>query len=396
MRARTRLILDIALLAGFVAAYRPSWTGITLHQWLSIAIVVPALVHLIVNWEWALRIVRTFIQKLFSASRLNFVVDSALLLTTTAVTVSGFMVSPGLIAPLGIHVAHALEWHLVHSWTADATIVLVLVHTALHWRWWLSASKQLFGQRPEATTARPALTPSTAATATMANAVARSARTSRASATARGGRHAVGHGKSRVGTRAKQAAAERAAVRRTVSVLGLTTFLGFAIFTGIGLASPLFPKTLAPQTVAGGHAKTLVCPKTGCSASSCHADSGMSAQEFYKKHPDAVTTASTAKPSTRSAKRPAKHAASFAHVPAMQTTVAALDPIVPPAAKVAASASPAKATAAATATSKPAAKAAAKPAAKPVVKKKLQTCPQTGCQRARCHADYGQSASSFY
>jgi len=185
-------------------------------------------------------------------------------------------------------------------------------------------------------------------------------------------------------------------MRRTVSVLGLTTFLGFAIFTGVGLASPLFPKTMAPQTVAGGHAKTLVCPKTGCSATSCHADYGMSAAVFYKKHPEAVT-ASTAKSSTaRSAKRSTKRTASFAHLPAMQTTVAALNPIVPPAAKDAAGASPAKATAAATVASKPVAKAAAKPAAKPFAKKKLQTCPRTGCQRARCHADYGQSASSFY
>ena len=64
MRARTRFLLDIALMIAFVAAYRPTWTGITFHQWLSIAIIVPLLLHVVVNWEWALRILRTFIRLL--------------------------------------------------------------------------------------------------------------------------------------------------------------------------------------------------------------------------------------------------------------------------------------------------------------------------------------------
>jgi hypothetical protein len=388
MRARTRLFLDSALLIGFIAAYRPTWTGISLHQWLCIAIVAPALVHLIVNWEWAVRIIRTFVKKLFSASRLNFVVDSLLLVSTVAVTVSGFMVSPDLIAPLGIRVAHPLEWHLVHSWTANATILIVLLHTGLHWRWLLAAANQLAGpDRPSS--ARRAGTPGLGAAAVMATAVARSGRTARVGSAGRSGARrgvrAASRG-SRVGARAQQAAAERAAMRRTFSVLALTTFLGFAIFTGVGLASPLFPSTASPKSNAGTSAKTLVCPQTGCTASSCHADSGMTPAEFYEKNPAAVVK-------KRPAKKPRRRTTSFAHVPPMQAHLSALEPIVPATAKPAATAAPAATPARSVAPSKPAAKAASKPASKP---KKLQTCPHTGCQRSSCHADFGKSASSFY
>lgn len=386
MRARTRLFLDIALLVGFVAAYRPTWTGITLHQWLSIAIIAPALVHLVVNWEWALRIVRTFIKKLFSASRINFVIDSVLLLSTVAVTVSGFMVSPGLIAPLGIHVAHPLEWHIVHSWTADATILILLLHTALHWRWLLATAKRVLAPG-ETASSRRSTAPSYGAAATMATAVSRSSRTTRArSANHSRGRGRDGAATSRVGMRAQQAAAERAVVWRTLSVLGLTTFLGFAVFTGAGIASPLFPTT-APAT-AGTSGKTLVCPSTGCKASSCHAGSGMSPAEFYKKTP----AAAAAKHAT---KKPKHRRTSIARVPSVQVHIPALSPIAPPTPKTAsgATALAARATVAATAP-KTAAKAAPKPAPKPA--KKLQTCPRTGCQRSSCHADSGQSASSFY
>ena len=390
MRARTRLFLDIALLVGFVAAYRPTWTGITLHQWLSIAIIAPALVHLVVNWEWALRILRTFVKKLLSTSRLNFVVDSVLLLATVAVTVSGFMVSPGLIAPLGIHVMHPLEWHLVHSWTADATILVLLLHTALHWRWLLATTRRVFAPGEAASPRRTAV-PSYGVAATMATAVARSSRNTRGRSANRGrGRSGGREGTraSRVGMRAEQAAAERATLWRTFSVMGLTAFLGFAIFTGVGIASPLFPDAGYPKTSAGKSAATLVCPSTGCKASSCHSGSGMSPAEFYKKTP----AASAAKHAT---KKPKRRRTSIARVPSVHKHLPALAPIAPPKPKTTATA-PAAAGAGvvAASASKATAKAAPKPAPKPA--KKLRTCPKTGCQRSSCHADSGQSASSFY
>ena len=390
MRARTRLFLDTALLIGFVAAYRPTWTGITLHQWLSIAIVVPALVHLIVNWEWAIRIVRTFLQRLFSASRLNFVVDCFLLLATVTVTVSGFMVSPALIAPFGIHASHPLEWRLVHSWSADATILIVLLHTALHWRWLLAATKQLVGSSSRTAAPRTVAAPRLGTAAVAATAVARSSRTTRGRSRASSRGRTRGAGTSRVGARAAQAAAERAAVRRTFSVLGLSAFLGFAIFTGVGLAGPLFPSTPpSAKTVAGKPAKLQTCPKTGCQASLCHADYGQSAAQFYKKSKATVKQASRKnKPKTSttytSAASP-KHATSIAKF---------VEPVAPPASSATAT-SKKTATPAASAPAKATAHVAAKAAAKPK-KKKLMTCPHTGCQRSSCHADAGESASQFY
>ena len=389
MRARTRLFLDTALLLGFVAAYRPTWTGITLHQWLSIAIVAPALVHLIVNWEWAIRIVRTFLQRLFSASRLNFVVDCTLLLATVTVTVSGFMVSPALIAPFGIHASRPLEWHLVHSWSADATILIVLLHTALHWRWLLAAIKQLVGSSSRAAAPRTAVEPNLGAAAVAATAVARSSRTTRDRSGASGRGRTRGAGTSRVGARAAKAAAERAAARRTFSVLGLSAFLGFAIFTGVGLASPLFPSTPpSVKTVAGKPVKMQTCPKTGCQASLCHADYGQSAAQFYKNSKATVKKASAKKKTktstTYTSATSPKHATSIAK---------SVEPVAPPASS--ATVTSKKTTAMASTPAKATVHVAAKPAAKPK-KKKLMTCPHTGCQRSSCHADAGESAAKFY
>ena len=122
MRARTRLALDASLLVAFIAAYRPAWTGLTVHQWLSLVIVAPLLVHGVVNWEWTLRIARTFFERLLHMSRLNLAIDSALFLSAVCVMVSGVMVSPMLLSLLGVHSMQAPVWHLIHKWSANATI----------------------------------------------------------------------------------------------------------------------------------------------------------------------------------------------------------------------------------------------------------------------------------
>jgi len=143
MRARSRFALDIALAVGLLAAYRPTWTGISLHQWLSIAIIAPLLAHLVVNWQWTLRVLRTFVHRLLSASRLNFAIDAALLVSTVAVMLSGFMVSPLLLSPLGIQPSNPLVWHELHLWSANATIALFAIHAAMHWRWFVATAQRL-------------------------------------------------------------------------------------------------------------------------------------------------------------------------------------------------------------------------------------------------------------
>jgi hypothetical protein len=364
MRTRTRFLLDIALTIGLVAAYKPEWTGISFHQWLSIAIIAPLLLHLVVNWEWALRVLRTFVQRLLSTSRLNFLIDSALLVSTVAVMLSGFMVSPAIIAPLGIKPTNPLAWHVTHSWSANATIVLFAIHALLHWRWFLSAAKR-FAQPAVAISGRSR---GGLGVAAVSGASVAAPRSTSASETPR---------RSRVGSRAAQAAAERATAFRTASVLALTGVLGLAIFVSVGVASPLLGSSSKSGGVAA--AGSMVCPQTGCTASKCHATYGKSAASFY----------GTKKKST--AKRPVARKAksrTVAHATATKTASSA---------HVTSSATTSKKTAAAkpkvrvAATPKP----AAKPAPKPTPKKRM-TCPATGCSASSCHATHGQSASSYY
>ncbi len=135
MSARARLGLDAGLFAVLLIAYYPARTGLAVHEWLSVAIIVPLLLHLVLNWDWVTKIVTRFARKLLSASRVNFVVDTLLFVAAVAVVLSGIVVSQSIAGFFGIANNPSVIWYALHSVSANATIALVVVHLGLHWRW---------------------------------------------------------------------------------------------------------------------------------------------------------------------------------------------------------------------------------------------------------------------
>ena len=298
MRARTRFLLDLIIACGLIAAYQPGWTGISLHEWVSIAIIVPLAVHLVVNWEWCVRIARTFVQRLFHASRANFVVDAALLVASVAVMLSGVMVSR-IPAWLGADVAQPVAWAALHSWSADAIIALFAVHALLHRKWIVATAKRLVPESGASTRGLARTPRRGAASAGIAAAV-------------------VAGGPSPAQTRrAARLAAEKAAARRKAGALGVATVtlaLGSLIFASVALAggtaapatanattgtprrgaarrsatanapAAQAPAAQAAPTPATPSSATLACPRTGCMASTCHGTAGVSASVWYKTH----------------------------------------------------------------------------------------------------------------
>jgi len=73
--------------------------------------------------------------KLRTRSRINRAVDSLLFLATVAVMLSGMLVSQVIAPALHMGLTTSGQWVAIHALSAKATFLLLLVHTALHWRW---------------------------------------------------------------------------------------------------------------------------------------------------------------------------------------------------------------------------------------------------------------------
>ena len=135
MTNRTRLALDLGLFVALLVAFFPRFTGISVHEWLSLAIFVPTVIHLAVNWDWVTRTVTRFLRRIRLMSRTNLVVDGLLFVATVTVMLSGMMVSQAIASTLGMTVVPSMAWHVAHAFSARAVMVLMLAHLALHWRW---------------------------------------------------------------------------------------------------------------------------------------------------------------------------------------------------------------------------------------------------------------------
>jgi hypothetical protein len=229
MSRRSRFFIDIALLIGLLVANDPARTGLAIHEWLSIALIVPVLVHLVINWEWTVHVTKRFFERLLSVSRLNLVVDVALFVATVAVMVSGLAVSSVVTGFLGVGNAANALWVAVHATSASATIVLLLTHFALHGGWFVATVSAMLDGR-----------------AGSGRAAAFGART----------------------------------LENTFAVLGVTAVLAAAMFVTVGGTGAMLglglDSTTGSMAVASASTGTRTCPRTGCTASSCHAETGQS------------------------------------------------------------------------------------------------------------------------
>ncbi len=139
MSTKTNLTLDITIFSAFLVAGNPALTGLAVHEWLGVSFAAALITHLLFHWDWITSLTRTFFKKLFHASRLNFVVDSLLFVAMTAAMLSGLMISKNVLATFGIQLEVSRAWRSIHSLAADASLIFVALHFALHWKWVVSS-----------------------------------------------------------------------------------------------------------------------------------------------------------------------------------------------------------------------------------------------------------------
>lgn len=132
---KTNLVLDLTIFSAFLAIASPKLTGNTIHEWLAVAFGAAIVAHLLFHWKWLVNVTTKFLHNLFNQSRLNFVVDLLFFLVMTATLLSGLMISKDVMSFLGIQLNVSHSWESLHRLASDASVVLLGIHFALHWKW---------------------------------------------------------------------------------------------------------------------------------------------------------------------------------------------------------------------------------------------------------------------
>ena len=135
MSTKTNLILDLSMLGAFLAVSNPHLTGISIHEWLAVSLAGAVITHLLLHWDWILKVGKEFFKKLWHQSRLNFVVNTLFFIAMTGTLFSGLMISKSVLPVLGIQLAVSGAWRSIHFLMSDVSVILLGVHFALHLKW---------------------------------------------------------------------------------------------------------------------------------------------------------------------------------------------------------------------------------------------------------------------
>ncbi|MBI3164480.1 MAG: DUF4405 domain-containing protein [Chloroflexi bacterium] len=135
---KTNLVLDLTIFAAFLVIASPALTGNTIHEWLGVAFGAAIVTHLLFHWKWLVEVTTKFFQNFFSQSRLNYAVDLLFFLAMTAALLSGLMISKDVMSFLGIQLDVSRNWKTIHNLASDASVILLGIHFALHWKWLLA------------------------------------------------------------------------------------------------------------------------------------------------------------------------------------------------------------------------------------------------------------------
>jgi hypothetical protein len=144
---RPRLIVDIVLAVSFLALMSVNLTGLLIHEWWGLILTLLVVVHLLSQWDWTIASTRVFLSRLTGRLRLTYVLNWALFISAVLVFVSGILISENALPSLGFSPSRASAlfgfWHRLHTFTADAVLILAAIHLGLNWRWLVNAAKQI-------------------------------------------------------------------------------------------------------------------------------------------------------------------------------------------------------------------------------------------------------------
>lgn len=144
-RLKATFWLDVALLLFFCALETVPFTGLVIHEWLGLALVIMIFAHLLLSWSWIASQTRGLFRRPGRA-RINYVLNLSLFAAMTALIFSGILISQYAIPALtGAKLEPEMDWRWdsIHNRLSDFVVVLAGLHLAINWEWALAAGRKI-------------------------------------------------------------------------------------------------------------------------------------------------------------------------------------------------------------------------------------------------------------
>ena len=126
------LIIDAIALIIYLVAANPLITGLAVHEWASIGILVFAVVHGIQHYDWFVETFKSLRSRLPFVQAARLVLDLLIIVVFMLATVSGILVSRYILPMMGLVAPGYFFWNPLHSFSAKLLLALLVVHVAIN------------------------------------------------------------------------------------------------------------------------------------------------------------------------------------------------------------------------------------------------------------------------
>ena len=140
---RTKLLLDIGTFLAFLITMDPHFSGLAIHEWLSLALAGTIIVHLLLNWEWIVNVTKRLFVKATNGARVNYVLNWLLFIDGILIMLSGIMISESAMPALNIVLPMNFAWRRLHDMSANIALLIMGLHLAMHWNWIVTTFKRM-------------------------------------------------------------------------------------------------------------------------------------------------------------------------------------------------------------------------------------------------------------
>ncbi len=144
--------LDVTLLLLICVLEVVPFTGLSLHEWIGIAIIVLILVHLLLSWTWISASSRRLTSRRYGRTRINYLLNFLLFASVAVVIFSGLLISEAALPALGIKtIPDDAGWRQIHGRFSDFVVIFAGLHLAINWDWSIAAARKCLriGVQPE-------------------------------------------------------------------------------------------------------------------------------------------------------------------------------------------------------------------------------------------------------
>lgn len=136
----------------------PRFSGLAIHEWLSLAAAATVIIHLLLSWEWIVNVTKRLFSKVGGGAKVNYVLNWLLFIDGILIMLSGIMISEAVLPTLGISLPVDFAWRRLHDMSANLSLLIMGLHLAIHWNWIVTTFKRVFfggGKKQVAAVAEP-------------------------------------------------------------------------------------------------------------------------------------------------------------------------------------------------------------------------------------------------